>query len=215
MIHLIHNNTIVQSWQSYPKVVDMPDGSRLHAQYELKRQGVEYLESQGLYREQRQSVDLGENEYISGYNDPVVIDGKPVRVPVVATKTQEIIAAERAEAVDRVIAERYRRLSLGLDYDFGDSRGVHRISTTEDDHKGWDKVAKLASAALFAGLPGTLIDIETDTGAVQVTAAEWQQITLAVALWEQPIWHYSFALQAMNPIPENYTDEVYWSETVE
>jgi len=89
MIHLIHNNTIINSWQSYPKVVDMPDGTSLHAQYELKRQGVEYLESQGLYREQRQSVELGENEYISGYSDPVVIDGKPVRVPVVATKTQE------------------------------------------------------------------------------------------------------------------------------
>lgn len=96
MIHHIHNNTIINSWQNYPKVVEMPDGSRLHAQYELKRQGVEYLESQGLYREQRQSVELGENEYIAGYSLEV-IDGRPVEVPQVATYT-EAEMAERLQA---------------------------------------------------------------------------------------------------------------------
>lgn len=89
MIHLISDNKITDSWSNYPKVVKLPDGTNLHAQYELKRQGVEYLESQGLYREQRQSVELGENEYISGYTGPTVIDGKPYRVPVISTKTKD------------------------------------------------------------------------------------------------------------------------------
>lgn len=94
MIHLIENGRITQSWQSLPKSVVRSDGERIHAQHEQRSYGWEHLESKGLFRELTQSVTLGENEYISGYDGPVVIDGKPVRVPVVATKTQEQLDAE-------------------------------------------------------------------------------------------------------------------------
>jgi hypothetical protein len=59
-------------------------------------------------------------------------------------------------------------------------------------------------------VPNTPIDIVTDTGPVQVTATEWQQIIVAASQFGQPIWAASFALQAMDPIPENYQDDSYW-----
>ncbi len=109
-----------------------------------------------------------------------------------------------------VIVERERRLSLGFDYDFGDARGVHHIATTPADMKGWDEVTMIANAAINAGLPNTDILILTATGPVTVTATEWQHILLASGAHRQPIWQASFALQAMDPIPTDYTDNSYW-----
>lgn len=109
-----------------------------------------------------------------------------------------------------VIAERARRLALGFDYDFGDSRGIHRIGTTEADLAGWDEVSKLTSALINLGAT-TPLAIVTDTGGVQITPLEWQAILVAAAVFRQPIWSASFALQAMSPIPSDYRADVYWS----
>jgi hypothetical protein len=110
-----------------------------------------------------------------------------------------------------VIKERARRLALGFDYDFGDERGVHRIGTTDADMAGWDEVTKGAQAAInLGGGATTIIGIVTDTGPVDVTALEFQQILVAATAHRQPIWHASFALQAMTPIPADYTSDSHW-----
>lgn len=114
---------------------------------------------------------------------------------------------------DDVIRERARRLALGFDYDFGDARGVHRIGTTPEDMIGWDEVAKGSQAAIALGAPETPIHIVTDTGAVTVSALEFQGILAAATTHRQPIWAASFALQAMNPIPADYADNAWWEET--
>lgn len=111
---------------------------------------------------------------------------------------------------DMVIAERRRRLATGFNYDFGDSRGVHRIGTTEDDLAGWDEVTKFAQAAGNVGQHDLQIPVVTDTGPVNVTPAEWQYVLLAAAEHRQPIFAASFRLQAMNPIPLDYAADKYW-----
>lgn len=118
----------------------------------------------------------------------------------------------RVVTANDVQAERERRLSAGFDYDFGDGRGVHRIGTTPADMQGWDEVTKVANAALMLSQAIT-IDVVTDTGPVAVTPTEWQQILLAATTFRQPIWHGSFALQAMDPIPADYkTNDAYWTD---
>lgn len=112
--------------------------------------------------------------------------------------------------VDDVISERARRLALGFDYDFGDARGVHRIGTTPADMAGWDEVAKGALAAIALGQPQTAIEIITDTGAVTLTALEWQSVIAAATAWRQAVWHASFALQALAPIPAAFADDARW-----
>lgn len=107
-----------------------------------------------------------------------------------------------------VIAERQRRLALGFDFDFGDARGVHRIGTTPADMAGWQEVTDYARALTASG--DTTIAIVTDTGPVQVTAAEWDAILLAAARFRQPIWGASFQIAAMSPIPADYTADAYW-----
>ncbi|MEZ2132417.1 MULTISPECIES: hypothetical protein [unclassified Sinorhizobium] len=113
--------------------------------------------------------------------------------------------------IDDVAEERSRRLALGFDYDFGDSRGVHHIGTTASDMTGWEEVTQLSAARLATGDSMTPIAVVTDTGPVEVTPAEWQQVLLAAADFRQPLWAASFALQAMDPIPADYaTNEAYW-----
>lgn len=116
-----------------------------------------------------------------------------------------------APTANDVITERKRRLALGFNYDFGDARGIHHFSTSEADMVGWDDVSTISNAAMALGLPTTSIDIITDTGAVTVTAAEWQQILLHAGQVRQPIWSGSFYLQSLDPIPSDYTDDDYWS----
>ncbi|MTH94878.1 hypothetical protein [Roseibium sp. RKSG952] len=110
-----------------------------------------------------------------------------------------------------IIAERNKRLSIGFDHDFGDSRGVHRIGTTESDMRGWSEVTSIAQAAILAGDPDAEITIATDTGTVAVTATEWQSVLTAAHAFRQPIWQASFTLAAMDPIPADYADDSYWS----
>lgn len=113
--------------------------------------------------------------------------------------------------VVKVQDERERRLELGFSYDFGDARGVHTIGTTKEDWKGWNEVINLANALIDSGSGSTTIDIVTNTGPVTVTALEWQAIMLAGAVSRQTIWAKSFALQAQNPIPEDYNANSHWT----
>lgn len=116
------------------------------------------------------------------------------------------------ELVRDIVAERQRRLSAGFDFDFGGIRGVHRIGTTEDDERGWDKVTMIAQALLNTGTPGGSIAIVTNTGPVLITALEWQQVLLAAAAFQQPIFARSFELQAMDPIPQDVAAPTWWEE---
>lgn len=122
-----------------------------------------------------------------------------------------------------VIAERNRHLALGFDYTFPDipgeapgdpstpdPRGTHRFATTPSDMEGWEEVTLGANAAMAAGLPDTPFLVVTETGPLQITAAEWQQVLLAATAFRQPIWLASFNLQAMDPIPADLTDDQWW-----
>lgn len=123
---------------------------------------------------------------------------------------QDAIFARGPVTADDVAAERARRFAQGFDYDFGDARGVHHFGTTDADMKGWDEVTKMAQALLNAGDTSTTIDIETATGSAAVTAPEWNAIILHSGQVRQPLWQASFALQAMDPIPADYTADSYW-----
>jgi hypothetical protein len=112
--------------------------------------------------------------------------------------------------VDDVAAERDRRLATGFSYDFKDSRGVVQIGTTDKDMIGWDEVTKLAQAYINTSQPAQPIEIETNSGAVSVTALEWQSVLIAAGAFRQPIWQASFVLQAMDPIPADYADNEHW-----
>ena len=116
-----------------------------------------------------------------------------------------------AVTADGVIAERTRRLALGFDYDFGDARGIHHFETSEEDMKGWDTVDKSANAFVAVGMPDQEINLATGSGAVTITAIEWSSIMVAATIWQQPIWQASFTLQAMDPIPQDYTDDKWWT----
>jgi len=115
-----------------------------------------------------------------------------------------------AGSIADVIAERTRRLELGFDYTFPDSRGLHHFATTNEDMEGWGAVDSSANAFIAVGSPDQEISILTDTGQVTITAIEWKSVMVAAALWQQPIWQASFALQASDPIPEGYTDDEHW-----
>lgn len=112
--------------------------------------------------------------------------------------------------ISAIIEERERRLALGFDYDFGDVRGIHHIGTTAQDMKGWDEVTKAANSFVSLGLGTQEINVVTDTGPVVVTALEWLQIIVAATIARQPLWAASFVLQAMDPIPTNFTDNEWW-----
>lgn len=129
----------------------------------------------------------------------------------------KMITAEQKAAQENeqrragVIAERARRLATGFDYDFGDERGIHRIGTTAEDEKGWDEVQKWAVAMTALGDTESTLLISTDTGTASVTATDWCAIVAHGASVQQPIWQASFVLQEMDPVPEDYADDKYWT----
>lgn len=118
--------------------------------------------------------------------------------------------APKPIAPAQVITERSRRLALGFDYDFADTRGVHRIGTTPGDMAGWEEVSAWATSAIALGNSSATLQILTDTGPVTVTALEWQSILAAATAFRQPIWGASFVLQAMEPIPQDYASDQHW-----
>ncbi len=129
--------------------------------------------------------------------------------------SQAITAERKAEAVKEaaitgILAERTRRLAGGFDHDFGDDRGIHRIGTTDADQLGWSEVTTLSNALMALGDTVTTITAVTDTGPVEISALEWQAILVAAGQFRQPIWKASFALQAMDVIPADFTADQYW-----
>jgi hypothetical protein len=131
-------------------------------------------------------------------------------VDLPAEEAEAVLAAITAARREDVTAERDRRLAAGFDYNFGDSRGVHRIATTERDMRGWDEVSKGAAAAIALSQPSLAIQIVTETGPAVVTALEWQEVLSAAMEFRQPIWAASFALQAMDPIPADFANDSWW-----
>lgn len=107
--------------------------------------------------------------------------------------------------VEEVKAERDRRLGLGFDYDFSDSRGIHRIGTTKEDMKGWGEVTSWANAMIALGNSSATITIVTDTGSADVTAEEWQSVLAAASEFRQPIWAAYFTLVDLDPMPNPKT----------
>lgn len=135
--------------------------------------------------------------YQGGTDEPVLIGVEIIEGP--------------PPTMDDVVKERQRRLALGFNYDFGDERGIHRIGTTDQDMAGWREVTDVASALLNLGQGSAPIQIATDTGTVQITPIEWQQILVAAAIFRQPIWQASFALMYdPNGIPLDYADDSHW-----
>jgi len=132
-------------------------------------------------------------------------------VPVTQEELDEM-ASGVVVTPEMVIAERERRLALGFDYDFGDERGIHHISTSPDDMRKWmDEVTPLAQSLINLGQPTGEITIATGSGMVVVTAMEWQAILIAAASYRQPLYAASFALMEMAQIPNNYADNTHWS----
>lgn len=120
----------------------------------------------------------------------------------------------RARSVERVVAERARRMALGFFYDFGDARGVVRIGTDAADLAGWSEVTTLSNALIALGQGSAEIEIYPDAVPVTVTALEWQSILVASGQFRQPIWLASFVLQSMDPIPADVTNDAYWPSAV-
>ena len=119
-------------------------------------------------------------------------------------------ARARETALGGIVVERMRRLAAGFDHDFGDERGIHRIGTTEADQIGWSEVTTLSNALIALGDTVTTITAVTDIGPVEISALEWQAILVAAGQFRQPIWKASFALQAMDPMPADFTADQYW-----
>lgn len=138
-----------------------------------------------------------------------------VRAEIEAIWTPEVVAAWEASQAPppptaaHVHAERDRRLAGGFIYDFGNERGEHFFGTTTDDMKGWEEVRSGAGVIRRLGL-STLLRISTKTGAVEITPEEWDLVEFAALTFRQPIWQASFDLEAMDPIPADYADDVHW-----
>lgn len=154
---------------------------------------------------------------VPGIPNPIVLpNGDQVHAPSLDTdyngyRLVQWFMDAPAPTVDDVWREKERRLALGFEYDFADTRGVHLIGTTPEDMLGWDEVNKFAQTLINLGQPESTITIMTETGVTQVTPTEWQQIMLAAAQFRQPIWAASFLIAAMDPIPADYTNDAYWS----
>jgi len=145
-----------------------------------------------------------------GWMDDGTILGRENLTPEQAAKLDAVIAAHKPNrpTLDQIAAERNRRLQMGFDYPFGDSRGVHRIGTTPADMIGWGEVSTYAGALLDSGDVTTQIAIVTDTGPCHVTAPEWRAIELAAAMLRQPVWARSFVLS--QSLPTDYTSDAQW-----
>lgn len=109
-----------------------------------------------------------------------------------------------------VAAERKRRLAMGFSFDFGDGRGVHVFGTTEADMMGWDEVTKVCDLIRRGVLDLTTISISTETGEAEVSPEDWDLVLAAAAAFRQPIWQASFALERLEPVPDDFADDAYW-----
>lgn len=118
----------------------------------------------------------------------------------------------RPVTAEMLTAELERRLSLGFDFDFKDSRGVHHFGTTTKDMERWtQEVTPLAQAAMNMGEPDRVIAIKTETGIVTLAASEWWRVLDAAADWRQPLYGSYFTLKGMEPVPADYTSDNRWA----
>lgn len=150
----------------------------------------------------------------TGPNEAVILgryDDAQYRIEIGEDGPEAVLITDRPVTAAMIWKERDNRLRGGFDFDFADTRGVHRIGTTAKDMEGWDEVTKFAQALINAGQSSGSILILTDTGPAEVTAVEWQQILLAAAAFRQPLWLRSFELAAMVPIPLDYADDSQWT----
>lgn len=145
----------------------------------------------------------GAGDRIETWSHPT--DPQPAAAEIEAAKA----AAAQRSRIAAVAAERDRRLALPIAHDFGDARGVHLFGQTEQDLKGWDEVTKAADVIRRKGLPRA-IAIATETGRCEVTPDEWDDVLLAATDARQPIWQASFALAAMDPVPDDFADDRWW-----
>jgi hypothetical protein len=126
--------------------------------------------------------------------------------------SDELVHVGRPVTVDDLLIERDRRLALGFDYDFTDSRGIHHIGTAPGDMEKWvGEVTPIAQAYLNLGTPSAQIEIQTETGLVSVTALEWQSILAAAMNTRQPVYQGYFTLKTMDPIPVDFAADQYWT----
>lgn len=115
-------------------------------------------------------------------------------------------------SAEDVIRERNRRLAVGFYYNFGTQLlpDVQHVGTTEQDMAGWGEVTTWANSQIALGDTTSTVQILTDNGQATVTALQWMGVINAASAFRQPIWQASFVLQAMNPIPTDYTDDKWW-----
>lgn len=165
--------------------------------------------------DRREGVDLADiseqKRQALGWKSLVYVGEGSVEHVEHTDDTITITRSTPAPTVDDVARERQRRFDMGFVYNFGDERGQHLIGTTRTDLEGWREVTDIANAAIAVGQPNTSISILTNTGPVSITAAEWQLILIAASEARQPLWAKSFILQAMSPIPSDYTSDSYWT----
>lgn len=153
-----------------------------------------------------------------GVPNPIILpNGDIVYCPVLDETYGEIKFAawmmdQPAPTEQDVINERSRRLALGFNYDFGtpSAPNVQNIGTTPSDMAGWSEVTSWASAQIALNNTTSTLTILTNTGSVSVTGVQWMEVLNAASAFRQPLWTASFALEAMNPIPSDYTDDKWW-----
>lgn len=185
--------------------VRFPDGSTADSVPVGHEIPPSYEDGDPVYRVYEVTINETGSGSVATLSDPV-FDAQADTVTV--TKT----LSNPTPTIALVQKECARRLALGFNYDFEDARGVHTIATTDKDMEGWREVTDLANARI-ATSDTTAITIATETGVCQVTPTEWMDVLKAAAAFRQPIWAYSFVLQAQDPIPADYTDDSHWTES--
>lgn len=151
----------------------------------------------------------------------IVLDGQAMEIPKRGfywelvqewvKEGNELRVFDAVVTLDQLSKERDRRLSLGITVDFEDNRGEHVIGTRNADMVGWEEVRRYATLLLSTDQPDTMLTIVTDTGKVQISPAEWQEIDMLISSYRQTIFLSYFDLTALSPIPTEYADDKYWS----
>lgn len=163
------------------------------------------------------SGDVAQQDYIPSY-DPAIytvtwgVEANPETEKIENGVAVPFLNRDTDTLLSEIIRQRKIRLAVGFDYDFGDDRGVHHIGTTEDDMQSWGEVNTWAFKEVARGRGAVSTKtILSDTGPALVTASEWLDILDAAEAFRQPLFTASFILQAMNPIPQDVDNEVYWT----
>lgn len=135
-------------------------------------------------------------------------NNKWVSVPL----SEELDPDQPVSEKDLLNRQLEHRLSLGLEYDFKDGRGVHHIGTSPQDMDRWLKeVSPYAQSFLNVDQPEGTLNIRTHTGYVSITAQEWQNVLMAIGEYRQSVYKQYFKIKDMDPPPEDVTDDTLWA----